>query len=88
MARRTSWRGQRRRGLIRFPGEPFTQAASGHQWKRVEALMASGWSQSARQRSARAASSAAKLDRTCESGTVYCHKVLGRGLSTGISMQR
>ena len=29
-------------GLIRFPDDPFTQAASGHQWKRVWALMVSG----------------------------------------------
>ena len=28
--------------LIRFPDDPFTQAASGHRWKRVWALMVSG----------------------------------------------
>ena len=49
------------RPIIRFPDDLFTQAASGHQWKRVWAVTVSGCSQRARQRAARAWSRSARL---------------------------
>ena len=48
LAGATSYRGiitflsVHRHRLIRFPGDPFTQAALGHQWKRVWAVTVSG----------------------------------------------